>query len=302
MVSFIDDNFTLAEGFLKRDYTEIGNNIRKEKENLTIYEEIDDLLVGCMVTKNIPLSNLYKGEFYVVRFLCANVDTMHNEKQMNCIIELLKKLKERMEKNKGYYNFRIPSHIVDIIKAYNVVFQGGIFCGGTVEEIISGKSVSNQLKDGLKVFFGNSSYIEKHKNTLMDMTYKSFESYQGQYHLSYVTEEKAGKIYENWIESSLNECNDKNVIIAEYEGSPIGFVTIAEKEHAVEGVLSAVENKHRKLGAYRAMISYIVNYANENGKSFITSTQFDNFIVQGVWNSIGLKPFYSIYNFHILSE
>ena len=68
MVSFIDDNFTLAEGFLKRDYTEIGNNIRKEKENLTIYEEIDDLLVGCMVTKNIPLSNLYKGEFYVVRF------------------------------------------------------------------------------------------------------------------------------------------------------------------------------------------------------------------------------------------
>ena len=156
MVSFIDDNFTLAEGFLKRDYTEIGNNIRKEKEKLTIYEEIDDLLVGCMVTKNIPLSN----------FLCANVDTMHNEKQMNCIIELLKKLKERMEKNKGYYNFRIPSHIVDIIKAYNVVFQGGIFCGGTVEEIISGKSVSNQLKDGLKVFFGNSSYIEKHKNTL----------------------------------------------------------------------------------------------------------------------------------------
>ena len=92
------------------------------------------------------------------------------------------------------------------------------------------------------------------------MTYKSFESYQGQYHLSYVTEEKAGKIYENWIESSLNECNDKNVIIAEYEGSPIGFVTIAEKEHAVEGVLSAVEDVYKRQGLYRPFIIYSFLY------------------------------------------
>lgn len=60
-----------------------------------------------------------------------------------------------------------------------------------------------------------------------------------------------------------------------------------------------MDAKYRKLGAYRAMISFLVNYAYENNKSFVTSTQFDNYIVQGVWNSIGLKPFYSIYNFHI---
>jgi hypothetical protein len=47
------------------------------------------------------------------------------------------------------------------------------------------------------------------------------------------------------------------------------------------------------------MISFGVNYATENHKDFVTSTQFDNFIVQGVWASIGLKPFYSIYNVHL---
>ena len=97
----------------------------------------------------------------------------------------------------------------------------------------------------------------------------------------------------------MDHCNGKDIVVAEYNQIPIGFVTIAEKESAVEGVLSAVQSEYRQFGAYRAMISFLVNDAFEKEKSFITSTQFDNFIVQGVWNSIGLKPFYSIYNFHI---
>ena len=133
----------------------------------------------------------------------------------------------------------------------------------------------------------------------MEMTLESFKTYQGQYHISPITEKKAGQIYENWIKYSLDHCNGKDIVVAEYNQIPIGFVTIAEKESAVEGVLSAVQSEYRQFGAYRAMISFLVNDAFEKEKSFITSTQFDNFIVQGVWNSIGLKPFYSIYNFHI---
>ena len=257
------------------------------------------MLYGFHITTNSPLTELFKRPFYVVRFTFANVNTMHNAKQEVCMIELLKKLKEKIQQQKGYYNFRIPSHIVDLVKGYNEVFKEGYFCGGTVEEVISGKIVENKLKDGLRVFFADLDYINKHKKTLLDMTFQSFQSYQGQYHISPVTEEKAGEIYENWIHYSLEHCDGQDVVIAEYDNRPIGFVTILEKENAVEGVLSAVESEYRKFGAYRAMISYIVNYAQKKGKSFITSTQFDNFIVQGVWNSIGLKPFYSIYNFHI---
>ena len=131
------------------------------------------------------------------------------------------------------------------------------------------------------------------------MTFESFKSYQGQYHISPITQEKAGVIYENWIQTSLEQCDKNRVIVAEHDNRPIGFVTVVEAEAALEGVLSAVDDNYRKFGAYRAMISSIVNEAAKKGKAFITSTQFDNYIVQGVWNSIGLKPYYSIYNIHI---
>ena len=75
-------------------------------------------------------------------------------------------------------------------------------------------------------------------------------------------------------------------------------MTIDEDDFAVEGVLSSVSSEYRQYGAYKAMIAYIINYAYQNKKSFITGTQFDNFIVQGAWNSLGLRPFYSFYNIH----
>ena len=62
--------------------------------------------------------------------------------------------------------------------------------------------------------------------------------------------------------------------------------------------LSAISAKHRKLGGYRTLISSLINYAYKNGKSFTASTQFDNYIVQGTWNSLGMKPYFSFYNFH----
>lgn len=58
--------------------------------------------------------------------------------------------------------------------------------------------------------------------------------------------------------------------MTEYKGKLIGYVTIAEKDNAVEAVLSAVDNDYRKEGSYRSMISHIINYAMDNGKSFIT--------------------------------
>lgn len=298
VVSFVDDNFQLADAFLKRDYTELSSKIQENSRELTVCQQYDDVILGAKITKNNPLSEQFQDEFFVVRFQFSNIDTLHNEKQYENMLKMFGKLKEKMDGCHGYYNMRIPSHIVDAVKAYNQVFHEGIFCGGTVEEVIAKKQVEITPKEGLQVFFADSAYVNRHKESLMNMTFKSFETYQGQYHISPVTENGAGQIYENWIKESLDHC-DKNIVVAEYHGEPVGFVTIAERENGVEGVLSAVEGRFRKLGAYRTMISYIVNYAENHHKCFITSTQFDNFIVQGVWNSIGLKPFYSIYNFHI---
>ncbi len=298
-VSFIDQGSALSACFIARDYKPLAERIAKEKEKITCYIERDGVIAGYQVASNHPLTELFESPFFAVRFLFAGIDTMHGEEQEKILVELFTSLKEYMDSHKGYYNLRIPSHIVDAIKAYNQVMSGGWFCGGTVEELISGKQVELRMKEGLSVFWADQAYVDRHKDLLLEMTLESFRTYQGQYHISPATQDKAGIIYENWIRQSLDNCREHTVMVAQYEDRPIGFVTVEESETAVDGILSAVDNTYRQYGAYRAMITSIVNYAHEKQKAFITSTQFDNFIVQGVWNSIGLKPYYSIYNFHI---
>lgn len=298
-VSFIDQGAVLSACFIARDYAPLADRIVREKEQLTDYREQDGLLAGYQVNTNRPLTELFASPFLVVRFAFSGIDTMHDEAQEKLLIELFDSLKTYMETHRGYYNLRIPSHIVDAIKAYNRVMTGGIFCGGTVEELIAGKQVELRMKEGLSVFWADQEYVNRYKELLLNMTLESFRTYQGQYHISPVTQDKAGIIYENWIRQSLEHCQDHTVIVAQYGDRPIGFVTVEESETAVDGILSAVDDTYRQYGAYRSMITSIVNYAYEKQKAFITSTQFDNFIVQGVWNSIGLKPYYSIYNFHM---
>ena len=298
-ISFQDNNYKYVKCIVTRDYSALGQEILADKDDLTHYIYENDVLYGYKVAKNIPLSNLYEENYYSVRFYFVNIDTLHNEEQEKNIIQLLKHLNDKIENDKGYYNLRIPTHIVDLVRAYNQVFTDVIFCGGTVEEYVHNKQVDDNNKNNLTLFFADSDYIEKNKEKLLKMTYQSFETYQGQYHISHITEAKAGKIYENWIESSLGNNTSDLTVVVEHEGEPIGFVTLGEEENAVEGILSAVSNEHRQYGAYKAMIAYSINYANSKGKSFVTSTQFDNFIVQGAWASLGLKPFYSIYNMHL---
>lgn len=297
-ISFVDDNMVLAESFITRDYSTLSENIKKDKEKLSEYVERDGRLAGYIVVRNSPLSELFHDQYWVVRFVLADFQTEHVEMQAEMLDVLFQRLNSHIESEHGYYNLRLPSHVVDILKAYNKVFQRGYFCGGTVEEIIYGKEILCDLKEGLSVFWADEDYLNKYRQEMLDMTFKSFDDYHGQYHISPITESGAGKIYENWIRYSLDQ-RDANIVVADYLGSPVGFITIDEKDHAMEGVLNAVDEQYRNLGIYRAMLAYVVNSAVNKGKSFVISTQMDNFVVQGVWNSMGLKPFYSIYNFHI---
>lgn len=298
-ISFIDDNLVLGTCHIRRKYDELRDKILNHQVTMT--EQIVDngKIYGYAVTRNVSVSDIYQMDCYVVRFIFSDASTLHDEKQEQILLQLIKQLKEHMELNRGYYNLRIPTHIIDLLKAVNEVFTNVIFCGGTVEEIIHGKQVEVPNKIGLRIGFADAACLQLHKDRLMKMTYASFQSYQGQYHISQVTQDKAGVIYENWIRASMDMLGEEPIVVAWKEDIPVGFVTIKETSSAVEGILSAVDPKQRKLGAYKSMIAFIINYANAKRKSFVTSTQFDNFIVQGVWNSLGLKPFYSIYNIHV---
>lgn len=299
VISFVDNTCKYIRNFINRDYNELSKEIINKQTQLTysVYEK--DILYGYKIEQNTPLTELYGADFYSVRFCFANIDTMHNVEQEKCMITIMRRLQEMIEKKTGYYNLRIPTHIIDAVRAYNQVFTSAIFCGGTVEQYIFKRKVENNNRNHFDIFWADASYIRMFRKHLMDMTYKSFESYQGQYHISHVTDIKAGKVYENWIRDSLSDASEHKIVIAEKKGKPIGFMTVGEDDYCVEVILSAVSEEYRQYGGYKAMIAYIINYAYRESKCFIIGTQFDNFIVQGVWNSFGLNPFYSIYNIHI---
>lgn len=298
-IAFVDNNLLLSDCFIKRDYSALRHSIINNHFAYTYRILENDQIYAFHITKNTALSDIYKMDCYVVKFIFSNVMTLHDDEQENIMKKLLVQLHKELVINKGYYNIRIPTHIVDLIKAWNTEFSNAIFCGGTVEELTFGKQVELNNKNGLKIDFVDQTYIDQYRTQLMDMTLESFKSYQGQYHISSITQHKAGVVYENWIASSIDNLCQNQIVVAQKDNEPVGFVTIADENNSIEGILSAVDPTKRELGAYKAMISYLINYAYKNNKAFVTSTQFDNFIVQGVWNSLGLKPFYSIYNFHI---
>lgn len=298
-VSYVDDNTLLGKCYIARTYEEVRTQIIEKKKCYTRTVLKNGEVFGFEITKNQPLTQLYGFPCWVVRFVFSSVDTLHDPEQESVMELIVDELAEEMERTKGYYNIRVPAHIVDLIKAINSRLQNVMLCGGTVEQIHVGNNSAPVHKDELKLFFADREFVDRNKTLLRDMAYRSFETYQGQYHISPVTAGKAGKIYENWIASSLNEYKENTIMIAQYEDETVGYCTISENDFAVDAILSSVNENKRKLGAYKAMIAQLIQYAKSNQKQFVTSTQFDNYIVQGTWNSLGLRPFYSIYNLHV---
>lgn len=288
----------MSHAYVKRDYSIIRDHVLAIRKSFNFRYEEDGEVWGYIISKNHPVTELYGFDAYVVRFYFSKVDNLHDQHQEEIMEMIFRVLKKEMEVLKGYYNLRLPAHIVDVIKAFGNVLSGGIFCGGTVEQVVNGKRAEVPKREGLTSFFADREYIDKHRERLMEMTYSSFASYQGQYHISPITSARAGVIYENWIEGYFNYFEENRVYITEYNGKPIGFCTIGEDENVVEGQLSAVSSENREIGAYRTLISSLINYACDRGKAFAASTQFDNYIVQGTWNSMGMKPCFSFYNYH----
>lgn len=296
IVSYLDDNVRLGETFIQKNYSNLAKEIKEKKSEYTFRVDKNDRMIAFDVSKNQALSKIYKNDFYVVRLVLADVDTFHSIDQESIFCELYKELNEYMNQNPGYYNLRIPIHIVDAIRAYNLEIKDSIFCGGTVELIAHG--LYTDIDSELKIFWADRNYIEENREKLLEISFESFKEYQGQYHISPVTEEKAGLIYEQWLAACFSDYKE-NVVVATYNKVPVAFVMLEETNNAIEVVLGAVDKRYRQFGAYRLLSGYAMNYATENGKSIVASTQLDNYFAQRAWLALGLRPFYSIYNVHI---
>lgn len=298
IVSYVDNNSLLGQCYVEHAYYKLRTRVLEEINSLTYYLEEEGNIYGYVISTNVSLSSIYQFPCYVVKFVFSAIDTFHRESQEQLLGRLCLHLYSFMQTHRGYYNLRIPTHIVDLLKAVNHHLEHLIFCGGTVDEIYIGGFDVPPLREGIEVFFADFAFAMENRNSMIQLAYDSFKKYQGQYHISPVTEERAGEIYSRWIQGSFDNFRADSILVGQYHGKIVGFGLIEENNIAVDLVLGCVSDRVRGLGVYKAIGSSLVRYAASRNKLFVSSTQLDNFISQGIWASLGMRPFCSIYNFH----
>lgn len=297
-IAYTEDIERLALAFVKRDYSEISNHIKQNKQALSYYLEQDGELYGYEIRENIPLSNLYGFRVRLVEFSFSGIDVLYNTTEENILKKLFNTLDTVIKNERAYYIFRVPTQIMGVLMQFNVFFKEAFFCGGIVTYISTNGIMQDETNAKTDVFIATDSYITENKSELLDISAKTFKMYRGQYHISPITADKAGMIYDDWLERSFSSSNEK-IFVASYRGRPVGFCTARETRNLVEAVLGGVSNEYREIGAYKNIIRHVVNYAYDTEKLFVIGTQFENLVVQGTWSKFGLKPFNSFYNFHL---
>lgn len=291
--SFLDENISYAKAFLENDYEYLNKKI--DSLSLTYKKEIDGSLYGFVISKNEPLTKLYGFQFNVVRFVFKNFCSLHNNEQEKIIKEMCIDLKNKVDDTKGYYNIRIPSHIIDLVKGFNEIFKNYQLCGCTTEQGTCKETIVKNDPE-LKIFYADKEYLIKNEENLKELMFKSFENYKGQYHISSITCSKAGQIYSNWINESLLK-NDR-VIIGEINNKIAGCITVRDVNDGVEAFLGCVNSEYQRRGIYKSLISALINDSHKERKVFVSGTQIENYRVLKAWASMGLRPLYSFYNIH----
>lgn len=107
------------------------------------------------------------------------------------------------------------------------------------------------------------------------------------------------KYYEQWVENSFYGFADK-VIVAEYQGEPVGFTTgkVYQGNPVGRLVLSAVSDSSRGLGIYTSMIHEGVSWLLKNDSTLegvMVGTQIETLAVQKAWIKLGFTVFDSFY-------
>ena len=298
IIAYRDDNALLAPCFVRRDYAPLRERILAERDTLTDCLEEGGELFGFRVTRNNPVSALYGMEVRVVRFEFSRVSTAHDEHQLALLRTLCERLSGVMTGADAYFNVRLPLHILDLMTAFQQCCPPAFFCGGTMEYVQIGEQHRFPQDPGLSIRMADRDYCRVHRETLCRIAYESFDSYQGQYHIAPALQDKAALVYRNWIDGAFADYREDTVLVAELNGAPAGFLLLGQTETAVDALLGCVDASARKAGAFRALFRAANELAEHTGRVYVSSTQLDNFVSAGTMTSLGMRPFYGIYNYH----
>ena len=74
IISFIDNDYKYVRAFIKRDYTEIANEIKSSRKDLNYSFEFNGKIYGYKITTNRLLTEVYGEDFFVVHFYFLDID------------------------------------------------------------------------------------------------------------------------------------------------------------------------------------------------------------------------------------
>ncbi len=140
------------------------------------------------------------------------------------------------------------------------------------------------------------------ERALAEIARGAFTSYLGHYHADPRLERSAcDEAYVSWAEHALRARSaDAEVLVAEAEGTPVGFVTVHmntpdEAEIALNGVAPAMQGR----GINRTLLLGALAWARGRGAArLLISTQVANTSAQRSWCRVGFEPAYALYTLH----
>ena len=273
-------------------------------------EQCDQILVrgnvklGYRVTENNPLTSLYDMPVRVIRIVVEGFAIADSPVQLELSEQLIVELTQEMTNHPAYYTIRIPAQFPCLLQAITDLPGTTLFCGGTVAYAINpaegrvNMAMWKSPKEDVRVFLADSAYLEANCRKLCKIAEDSFANYSGQYHIAPRTAPKAGQIYTNWIRSIFEHPEGYCMMCVECNGEPAGFSLLSEDEYGIDMELTAVSEQFRGRGLYTELMRENVRYAVSRDRIFVSSTQLDNFGSQRTWAKVGMRPYYTIYNFH----
>lgn len=216
------------------------------------------------------------------------------EKEDVITMHELKQLEEQAEKD-GYQHLtvRIPSADK---KTLNTILKCGYILADTLIEYFFDMRKAVLPHIDYKCLLRDAE--EKDLATLIKIAGESYkiDRFHSDEHLD---NRLCDKYYEKWIENSFYGFADK-VIVAEYQGIPVGYTTGKVYSDSDIGhlVLSAVSESARGLGVYTSMIHDGISWIKrEHGdlRGVLVGTQLDNLAVQKAWIKLGFTVYGSTY-------
>lgn len=294
---FIDHNIDMAASMKPEYKNEIIEHTLASK-NMTYYIQMQEGFIGYRVTDNAPLTNLYGFPVKVVKFYSDHIELLHTEEQLSTFELLYRRLEQDMLHTPAYYNVRVPANMTDSVAALQVIKTKSFFCGGTVSFMAEGECAETALPQNLEIILADKNYLVTKGTGIVSISEESFRDYRSQYHISPDTCEHAGEIYTNWMKQAVRPEAGSIIMCAEWEGNLAGFSLLTESEYGVDMELTAVSEEFRNRGIYTLLMLKNLTYAQNRNKIFVSSTQLDNYGSQKTWASIGMKPYFTIYNFH----